>query len=56
MRGRWFSVVVLVPALLLALSGCKGEPDPKIKGEGDPNLKPAAVGGAAKQALQPRSR
>jgi hypothetical protein len=50
MRGRLFSLVVLVPALLLALSGCKGEPEPKIKGGGDPNLKPADVGGAPKTA------
>lgn len=50
MRGRLFALLVLVPFLLLAISGCKEEPQPKIKGGGDPNLQPAAVGGPGKEA------
>jgi hypothetical protein len=48
MRRRLFSLLVLVPFLFLAMSGCKGEPEPKIKDGGDPNLKPAGVSGGAK--------
>ena len=48
MLVRLFSLLVLVPFLLLAVSGCKEEPQPKIKGGGDPNLQPAAVGGPGK--------
>ncbi len=50
MLGRLLSLFVLVSVLLLAASGCKGEPQPKIKDGGDPNLQPAGVGGAPKSA------